>query len=137
MIPVIFMFILCLFLCVKENLRISLNLKNILMITVVVVQLLSHDQLFATPWTAACQAPLFFTISQSLLKLMSIELVVLYNQLMLCHPLFLWLPIFLSFRVYSSELALHIRWTLYVYMCMCIFLLCSSAGDKFFQFLFV
>ena len=80
------------------------------MITVVVVQLLSHDQLFATPWTAACQAPLFFTISQSLLKLMSIELVVLYNQLMLCHPLFLWLPIFLSIRVYSSELALHIRW---------------------------
>ena len=80
------------------------------MITIVVVQLLSHDQLYAAPWTAARQAPLFFTIPQSLLKFMSIELVVLCNQLMLCHPLFLWLSIFLSIKVYSSELALHIRW---------------------------
>ena len=49
-----------------------------------VVQLLSRVQLFATPWTAACQAPLSFTVSQSLLKIMSIELVVLSSHLILC-----------------------------------------------------
>ena len=79
-------------------------------LVIVVVQLLSYIRLFVTPWISACQAPLSSVISQSLLKFMSIELVVLYNQLMLCHPLFLWLPIFLSIRVYSSELTLHIRW---------------------------
>ena len=80
------------------------------MITIVVVQLLSHDQLFAALWTAACQAPPIFTIYQSLLKFTSIGSVVLCNQLMLCHPLFIWLSIFLSIRVYSNESALHIRW---------------------------
>ena len=58
---------------------------------VAVVQLLSHVQLFVTPWTAACQACLNFTISWSLLKLMSIELVMLSNHFILCHPL-LFLP---------------------------------------------
>ena len=50
------------------------------------VQSLDHVRLFATPWTAACQAPLFLTVSQSLLKLMSIESVMPSNHLMLCHP---------------------------------------------------
>ena len=72
--------------------------------------MLSHVQLFATPWTAACQASLSFTVSWSLLKLMSIESVIPSNHLIPCHPL-LFLPlIFLSIRVFSSESALHIRW---------------------------
>ena len=80
------------------------------MITVVVVQLLSHDQLFATPWTAACQAPLFSTVSQSLLKFISIESVMLPTKLILCHPFLLLCSVFPSIRVFSSESALHIRW---------------------------
>ena len=55
----------------------------------VVAQWLSHVQLFATPWTAARQAPLSFTNSQSLLKLMSIELMMPSNHLILCYPLLL------------------------------------------------
>ena len=55
----------------------------------VVVQSLSPVQLLATPWTAACQASLSFTTSQSCLKLMSIELVIFSNHLVLCHPLLL------------------------------------------------
>ena len=70
---------------------------------VVVVQLLRCVQLFATPWTAARQASLSFTISQSLLKLMSIESVMSSNHLILCHPLLLLLSIFPSIRVFSSE----------------------------------
>ena len=65
----------------------------------------------ATPWTAACQASLSFTISQSLLKLMSIELVMPSNHLILCHPLLLLPSIFPSIRVFPSELALYIRWS--------------------------
>ena len=65
--------------------------------------------LFVTPWTAACQASLSFTISQSLLKLMSIESVIPSNHLILCHPLFLLPSIFSSIRVFSSESALLIR----------------------------
>ena len=61
---------------------------------IVVVQSLSHVQLFATPWTAARQVSLSFTISQSLLKLMSIESVIPSNHLFFCHPLFLLLSIF-------------------------------------------
>ena len=74
-----------------------------------VVQSLSHVGLFATTWIAAHQASLSFTISQSLLKLMSIELVVPYNHLILCYPLLLLPSIFPSIRVFSSESALHIR----------------------------
>ena len=70
-------------------------------------------QLFATPWTAAHQASLSFTISQSLLKLMSIESVVPSNHLILCHPLLLLPSIFPSNRVFSNESALHIRWPKY------------------------
>ena len=74
------------------------------------VQLLSHVQLFVTPWTVARQASLFITNSQSLLKLMSIELVMSSNHLILCCPLLLLLSIFLSIRVFSNESVLHIRW---------------------------
>ena len=66
-----------------------------------------------TPWTAACQASLSFTISQSLLKLMSIELVMPSNHLILCHPFLLLPSIFPSIRVFSNELALCIRWPKY------------------------
>ena len=76
---------------------------------IVVVPLLSQVWLFATPWTAAPQASLSFTISQSLLKLMSIELVTLYNHLVLCRPLLL-LSILPSIRVFSNESLLCIRW---------------------------
>ena len=69
-------------------------------IVVVVVQLLSHVQLFATPWTAACQASLPFTISQSLLKLKSIESVMPTNHLVFCCPLLLLPSIFLSISVF-------------------------------------
>ena len=65
------------------------------------------------PWSIAHQASLFFTISQSLLKFISIESVMLSNHLILCHPLFLLPSIFPSIRVFSSELALHIRWPKY------------------------
>ena len=66
-----------------------------------------------TPWTAACQASLPFTISQSLLKLMSIESVMPSNHLIICRPLLLLPSAFPSIRVFSSELALHIRWPKY------------------------
>ena len=67
----------------------------------------------ATPWTAACQASLSITISQSLLKLMSIESVMQSNHLILCCPLLLLPSIFPNFRVFSNESALHIRWPKY------------------------
>ena len=79
---------------------------------VVAVQSLSHVQLFATPWTAACQASLSFTISQSLLRLLTIELVMTSNHLILCRPLLL-PSVFPSIRVFSSELALCIMWPNY------------------------
>ena len=63
-----------------------------------------------TPWTAACQASLSITNSQSLLKLMSIESVMPSNHLILCHPLFLLPSIFPRIRLYSNESVLHIRW---------------------------
>jgi len=77
------------------------------------VQLLSHVQLFATPWTAACQASLSFIISPSPLKLMSIELVMPSNHLILCHPLLLLPSIFPSIRVSSNESILPISWPKY------------------------
>ena len=78
----------------------------------VVVRSLICVWLFGTPWTAARQASLFFTISQSLLKLMSIESVMPSNHLMLCRLLLL-LSIFPSIRVFSNESALRIRWPKY------------------------
>ena len=67
----------------------------------------------AESWTAACQASLFFTISWSLLKLVSIELVMPSNHLILCCPLLLLPSIFPGVRVFSNESALHIRWPKY------------------------
>ena len=74
------------------------------------VQLLSYVRLFVTPWTAAHQASLSITNSQSWLKLMSIELVMPSNHLILCHPLLLLPSIFFSIRVFSNESVLHITW---------------------------
>ena len=79
----------------------------------VVIQSLSRVQLFVTPWTAAQQGSLSITNSWSLLKLMSIELVMPSNHLILCHPLLLLPSIFPSIRVFSDESALHIRWPKY------------------------
>ena len=78
----------------------------------VVIQSLSHVWLFVAPWTAAYQASLSFTISQSLLKLMSIDSVMRSNHLILCCPLLL-PSIFPSIRVFSSELVVCIRWPNY------------------------
>ena len=76
---------------------------------VVVVQLLSRVQLFVTPWTAVTLCFPVLHISQSLLKFMSIELVMLSNHLTLCCPLLLLPSIFPSIKVYSNELTLSIR----------------------------
>ena len=74
---------------------------------------LGRVRLIATPWTAALQASLSFTISWSLLRFMSIESVMPSNHLILCHPLLFLPSIFPSIRVFSSESALHIRWPKY------------------------
>ena len=66
-----------------------------------------------TPWTAAHQASLSFTISPSLLEFMSIEFVMLFNHLIFCHPLLHLPSVFPSIRVFSSELTLQIRWPKY------------------------
>ena len=76
-----------------------------------IVQSLSHVRLYGTPWAAACQAPLSFTIPWSLLRFMSTESEMPSNDLILCHCL---LPsIFPSIRVFSNELGLHIMWPKY------------------------
>ena len=87
--------------------------KNIYECLFFSVQLLSRVQLSATPWTAACQAFLSITNSWSLLKHMSIELVMPSSHLILCHPLLLLPSIFPSIRVFSNESVLHIRWPKY------------------------
>ena len=74
------------------------------------VQSLSRVQLFANPWTAARQASLSITNSESLFKLMSMESVMPPNHLILCHPLLLLPSTFSSIRVFFSESVLHIRW---------------------------
>ena len=75
--------------------------------------MLSRVQLFATPWTAVHQSSLSFTIFQNLLKLMSTELMMPSNYLILCHPILLLPSIFPSIRVFSNELPLRIRWPKY------------------------
>ena len=80
--------------------------------SLVQIQLPSHVRLLVTPWTAARQVSLSITKSQSLLRLMSIKSVMPSNHLILCHPLLLLPSIFLSIRVFSSELLL-IRWPKY------------------------
>ena len=76
-------------------------------------QSLSHVRLFATPWTAACQALLSITNSRSLPKLVFIESVMPSNHLILCCPLLLLPSIFSSIRVFSNESLLHITWPEY------------------------
>ena len=77
------------------------------------VHSLSRVRLFATPWNAACQTPLSSIISSSLLKFMSIELVMPTNHLILCRPLLLPPSIFPSIRVFSKESVLCIKWPKY------------------------
>ena len=79
----------------------------------ILVQSLIRIWLFVTPWMAAHQASLSFTVSGSLLKLMSIELMMPTNHLILCHFLHLMSSVFPNIRVFSSESALHIRWPKY------------------------
>ena len=87
--------------------------RRLLCLSPVVVQSLSRVRLSATPWTAAHLASLSFTISGSLLKLMSIESVMPSSHLTLCHPLLLLPPIPTSIRVFSNESALRMRWSKY------------------------
>ena len=77
------------------------------------LQSLSHVRLFATPWTTTHQASLSVTISQSLLKLMSIKSVMPSNHLVLCHPLLRLPSISPSIRVFSKESVLHLKWPKY------------------------
>ena len=79
----------------------------------VLVQQLSHFQIFVTPWIAAGQASLFLTISWSLFKLMSTELVIPSNVLILCHPLLLLPSIFPIIRVFYNESVLWVTWQKY------------------------
>ena len=79
----------------------------------VVVQLLRHVRLFATPWVAALQASLSFSVTWSLIRLMSIESMMPSNHLILCRSLFLLPSIFPSNRVFSNKSAFHIRWPKY------------------------
>ena len=102
----------------KESLKRSSNSEGMVsspttQVQVSSVQLLSHVQLFAASWTAAHQASLSITNYHSLLKLMSIELVIPSNHLILCHPLLLLTSIFPSIRVFSKESVLRIRWPKY------------------------
>ena len=94
-------FCICVCVCVSVRLKFSS------------AQSFSRVYLFATPWTTACQASLPIANSQSLLKLMSIELVMPSNHLILCRPLLLLPSVFPSIRVFSNESALQIRWPKY------------------------
>ena len=86
----------------------------------VVVESLSHVWLFETPWTAAHQASLSFTISWSLLKLMPSGFVVPFNHLILCHPLLLLPSIIASINIFFNKSALHIMWSKYWSFCFII-----------------
>ena len=91
------------------NFSTSLNTENVF----ISIQSFSCVQLFATPWTAACQASLSITNSQSLLKFVSVESVTPSSHLILCHPHLLPPSIFPSIKVFSNESVLHIRWPKY------------------------
>ena len=109
---ILFFFFLFLFLIFKS----TITLLIFIFITynsVSLVQSLSRVQLFATPWIAAYQASLSITIFWSSLKLMSIKSVIPFSHLILCHPLFLLLPIPPSIRVFSSESTLRMKWPKY------------------------
>ena len=79
----------------------------------IVVQLLSHVQMFVTQWTAACQVSPSFTVSQSFLKLVSVESVMPFSHPILCHPLLFLPSIFPSIKIFSNELTLCVRWPKY------------------------
>ena len=89
-----------------KRFEILLTKKSCTSIVVAVVQSLSHVQLFVTPRTTAWQASLSFTSFQSLLKLMCVESVMPFNNLILCWPLLLLPSIFPSIKVFSNDLAL-------------------------------
>ena len=91
----------------------SFSLFYFMLFYPIVVQLLSWVSLFETPWAAACEASLHFTISWNLLKLMFIELVMPFNHLILCLPFLLLPSVFPSIRVFSNESVLLIRWPEY------------------------
>ena len=101
------------FLACVISLMLSFLIYKIILVQFSSVQLLSHVRLFATPWTAACQASLSITNSRSPLKLMSVELVMPSNHLILCRPLLLLPSLFPSIRVFSSASTLHTRWPKY------------------------
>ena len=103
----------CSTLLIIRKMQIKTTVKYYFIPARIVVQLLTHIWLFVTPWTAAHQAPLSSTISQSLLKFMSIESVTLSNHLFLCCPLLLLPSIFPSISVFSKELTFYIRWPKY------------------------
>ena len=86
---------------------------NIFLDPVTFSVLFNHVQLFVTPWTAACHASLSFTISHSLLKLMSIESMMASNHLIFCYPLLFLLSILPSIRVFANDSTLRIRWPKY------------------------
>ena len=94
-------------LCSKVTASFSIQNRKLVKMYFFVVQSLSHVQLFATSWTVAHQASPSFTISWSLLKLISIELMMSSNYLIICHPLLLLPSIFPSIRVFSNESTLH------------------------------
>ena len=91
----------------------GVSFQPVLVCSFVIVQSLTHVQIFVTPWTAAHQASLSLTISWSLLNLMSAESVMPSNHLILCCPLLLPSSIFPSIPVFSNESALYIRWPKY------------------------
>ena len=90
------------------------------------VQSLSRVRLFAAPWTAAHQASLSITNSQSLLKVRPIESVMPYNHLILCCPLLLPPSIFPNIRVFSNESTLRMRWPKYWSVCHCLLHSCEK-----------
>ena len=85
------------------------KINNVTQFSAVVVQLLSHVQLFVTSWTAVCQVSLYFTISWNWLKITPIESMMPSNCDILCHPLLFLPSVFPCIRVFSNELALPIR----------------------------
>jgi len=89
------------------------GVRSQLIVLFLLLLLFSHVRLFVIPWTTAHQASLSFTVSWSLLKLMSVELRMPSNHLILCHPLLLLPSVFPSIRVFSSELAFYIKWPKY------------------------
>ena len=97
---------------IKQNHSEHLKLTKYCRSTIAVVQSLRCVRLFVAPWTAACQVSLSFTISWSLLKLMSIESLMPFNHLILCYPPLL-PSVFPSIRVFCNESALCIRWPKY------------------------